>query len=204
MNGSEYARDLGFGSGANRSKFEEDGTLKFEGDATVWDDVVGSLIGKNLSDNTGSVDYNWVENTITFAPNGDIDTSADLVNFNVQIPHGTKLNSIADLHLHWEQIDDVPREFTVRHRIQNNGQAKTIAWTESIVSTATDAKFAYSTGILNQISDLVDIDLNGIGISSVIQFQVTRTDAIAGDIEVTFMDVHVEKDTIGSRLEYVK
>ena len=30
------------------AEFEEDGTLRYKGDATVWDDVVGSLYGRRL------------------------------------------------------------------------------------------------------------------------------------------------------------
>ena len=201
---NDYVKTVGLGTGANRTKIEADGTLKFEGDATVWDDIVGSLIGKSLSSTAGQVDYNWDENAIAFGPNGDIDTAADLINFSVQIPHSAIVDGTIDLHVHWEQTDSTARQFTVRHRVQNNGSAKTTTWTENIVSSQTDDKFTYTSGTLNQISDLVSIDMTGIGISSVVQFKIARTDAVAGDINVTFVDVHVEKDTLGSRQEYVK
>jgi len=201
---NDYVKTVGLGSGANRTKIEADGTLTFEGDATVWDDIVGSLIGKTLSSTAGKVDYNWAENSITFASGGDIDVANDVINFNVQIPHASKVDSAIDLHMHWEQVDSTAREFTIRHRVQNNGSAKTTDWTENIVSTQADDKFTYTSGTLNQISDLVQISMTGIGISAVVQFQIARTDAVAGDIEVTFVDMHVEKDTLGSREEYVK
>ena len=200
----DYVKNTGFGTGLNRAKFEADGTLKFEGDSSVWDDITGSLIGKSLSSTAGQVDYNWAENSIIFNSGGDIATEADCINFNIQNPHATKVNSIIDFHIHWWQTDAVAREFTIEHRIQNNGQLKTEAWTQNIVSTQADAKFTYTSGTLNQISDLVAIDMTGASISATVQFRIARTDAVAGDVEVTFADVHVEKDTLGSRQEYVK
>ena len=204
VNINDYVKNTGFGTGANRAKFEDDGTLKFEGDSTVWDDIVGSLIGKSLSSTAGQVDYSWAENAISFGPNGDIATEADLINFSVQVPHSAKYESNLDLHIHWEQIDSTAREFTIHHRIQSNGSAKSTAWTENIVSTQLDDKFTYTSGTLNQISDMIQINMSGVGISAIIQFKITRSDSVAGDINVTFMDIHVEKDTLGSRQEYVK
>lgn len=201
---NDYVKTVGLGSGANRTKIEDDGTLTFEGDATVWDDLVGSLIGKTLSSVSGKVQYNWTENSITFNSGGSISVSNDIVNFSVQIPHASKTDSGIDIHIHWEQTDSTAREFTIQHRVQNNGDAKTTSWTQNIVSTQADDKFTYTSGTLNQISDLVHIDMTGAGISAVVQFKIARTDAVAGDIEVTFVDVHVEKDTLGSRQEYVK
>lgn len=204
MNINDYARDTGFGTAAGRTKFEDDGTAVFSGGATVWDDIVGSLIGQRLSSTVGGVDYNWTENTVTFQSAGDITDEADRVGMNIQIPHAAIVDGSIDLHVHWEQTDAVAREFTIKHRIQNNGSAKNTTWVTTVVSTQADDKFTYVSGTLNQISDLVDIDLTGIGISSVVQFQIARTDSVAGDIEVTFIDVHAEMDTLGSRAEYVK
>lgn len=201
---NDYAKTVGFGSGTNRTKFNEDGSMVFEGDATVWDDVIGSLIAKKLTAVTGKVDYNWDEITITFEPNGDIDTEADVLFFNVQIPHAQRVNSPLDLHIHWEQDSAVDRDLEIHYRIQHNGQLKTTTWTEATVSLLDDTKFTYTSGTLNQISDLIHIPSTGIGISAVVQFKIARTDNNAGDLEATFIDIHVEKDTIGSRSEYVK
>ena len=42
------------------------------------------------------------------------------------------------------------------------------------------------------------------GISATVQFRLARTDAVAGDIEATFVDAHIERDMIGSRTEFTK
>ena len=197
---SEYLATEGLGG----FFVESDGTVVTESSASAWDDVAGSLTGRRLSSTTGKVDYDWDENAVVFQSGGSIATSADIVNFNVQMPHAMKTDSTVDLHIHWEQDTATAREFTIKHRTQNNGVNKTSSWTTTVVSTDDDPKFAYPGGTINQISDLVAIDMTGYGISAVIQFQIARTDSETGDLNATFIDLHVEKDTLGSRQEYVK
>lgn len=197
--------DTGIGSGSDRLKIESDGTIHREGAATVWDDIQNSLIGKRLSSTVGKVDYNWDENTVTMQPGGSISTVNDLLIFNLQIPHAAVVDGDLHLHMHWEQPDSTEREITVKYRIQNNGDAKTTAWTTVAKAlSAANNTFTYSSGTLNQITELQEIDLTGIGISAIVEFQMARTDSETGDIEVTFVDAHIEMDTDGSREEYVK
>ena len=44
----------------------------------------------------------------------------------------------------------------------------------------------------------------GIGYLSTVQFRLARTDSTSGDILAVFVDAHVERDTVGSRTEFVK
>lgn len=205
VNINDLFADTGIGSGSDRLKIEDDGTTKREGAATVWDDIQNSLIGKQLSSVAGKVDYNWAENTITMQPGGVITTANDLLVFNLQVPHAAIEDGSLNLHMHWEQPDATEREITVKYRIQNNGAAKTASWTTVTKAlNATNNAFTYTSGTLNQITGLVDIDLTGASISAVVEFQMARTDSETGDIEVTFVDAHIQKDTDGSRQEYVK
>ena len=203
-----YFKDIGVGSGSDRAKFESDGTLKFEGDSTTWDDIVGSLIGKKLSSTVGKVDYNWAENSIKFQSGGSISTANDIVNINLQYPHAAKEGGIFAFHLHYEQTDtyaNMPVQFTVKYRVQNNGAAKNTTWTTVTVEANDDnTVFPYSSGTLNQILKLVDIDITGMNISSTVQIQFARTDSATGDLYATFADAHIERDTIGSRSQYSK
>ena len=189
----------------NYLEVEADGTIVMRGSSTVWDDIAGNLAANKLESVAGALQYNYAENTITMNTGGDITDTADRMMFNVQLPHGVKENSTLDLHLHWEQPDAVARQFTVQYRIQINGEAKTTAWATEVIDTSAVLNvFPYVLGTINQVTDLVHIDLTDAGLSAVLQFRIARTDVVAGDIEVTFMDCHVEKDTIGSRLEYSK
>ena len=193
-----------FGSQDSYTGFDEDGTMQAYGDATCWDDIVGSLVASQLNSVAGKLDYNWAENSITMNPSGDPANQADRLIFNFQVPHAAKLSEMR-LHIHWEQTNTTVRTFRVDYRLQNNGAAKTTAWTTVIRSTGGSYdKFTYTSGTLNQITRLVEVDLSSAMLSTTVQFRLTRTDSNAGDVEATFVDAHVERDTLGSRTEYTK
>ena len=202
---TSFTGAMKFGRDANHTLLEEDGTMVAVGDATCWDDLTNSLAGRRLASSAGSVDYNWAENCITFSGSGDITDDNDKVILNLQKPHGAKTDSVTHFHIHWEQTDATDREFTVRYRIQGNGEAKTTAWTTVVVTAnATSNAFTYTSGTMNQITRLVDIDWSTAPLSSTVQIQFTRSDAVAGTVNVVFADSHVEYNMLGSRQEFVK
>jgi len=174
-------------------------------DNTGFDDLTTSLIGRRLSSNAGSVDYNYADNAIDFSPNGSISSDNDCVVWNLQKPHATKAGSTLNMHFHYWQEDATDRYFTLLYRIQDNNTAKNTTWSEVVVSTNTNNVFTYTSGTLNQICKLVDIDWSNVALSSTVQLRMTRSDAVAGAVTVTFVDGHVERDqTMGSRQEFVK
>ena len=194
-----------FGSSTDSFEIETDGSTMRNGDATMWDDVTGSLVARRLESTVGRLNYNYTENSITMQDDGNPDSTADNLIFNFQKPHGAKVASTFNLHIHWEQVEDGAVEFTLQYRIQSSGGAKTTAWTTVVVDTSVNNVFAYTSGTLNQITQLADIDWSTSGISATCQFKLSRTDDIGlDDIEATFIDGHVEFDNIGSRQEYIK
>ena len=193
-----------FGNTGSYSEFENDGTLVAKGDAATWDDIVGSLVAVKLESVVGKLQYNFDENSIIMQSGGSIGTNTDRLIFNFQYPHAAITDGMMNLHIHWWQIDSVSREFTVQYRIQKNGDDKTTAWTDVIIDTNTNNVFPYTSGVLNQITELVQIDMTGSGISATVQFRLARTDSVAGDIESFFADAHVKRDMTGSREEYLK
>ena len=189
----------------NYFEVEDDGTFVMRGDSTVWDDLVGSLIANKLSSVAGGLQYDYDENAIVMNTAGVITNSDDRIMFSLQFPHAAKVDSKLHMHIHWEQTDAVDRQFTLQWRIQSNGAAKTTAWETVIVSTNASNAFTYpGSGTFNQITELKEVDMTDAGISATIQFRLARTDSVAGDILATFVDAHVERDTMGSRGEYVK
>lgn len=170
-----------------------------------WDDLANSLIGRRLTSNQGTVDYDYDENAIVFSSGGDITDLNDCVNWNIQKPHGARADSTFNLHMHYEQDTATTREITVWYRIQDNSQAKTTAWTEIIVDTNTNNVFPYTSGTINQIVRIQEIDWSAVNISSTVQFRMTRTDSNGGTLSATFVDGHVAYDQDrGSREEFVK
>jgi hypothetical protein len=195
---------FGNSSGGNTTDVESNGTVVAKGDATCWDDLTTSLIGRRLFSNTGSVDYNFDENSVSFSRDGDITDPNDTVALNIQKPHSAKTDSVTHFHIHWWQPDAQDREFTVRYRIQENGQPKNTTWTTVVVGTNANNVFSYTSGTLNQITRLVTIDWSTAPLSSTVQIQFTRSDAINDVVDVVFADSHVEYNMLGSREEFTK
>jgi len=197
-------KKMGDVASGNYTEVEDDGTMVAYGEATTWDDLVGSLVASRLNSTSGKLNYNYAENSITMQSGGSISNESDRLIFNFQQPHAIMLDSEMRLHIHWEQPNSNKIEFTTQYRIQSNNAAKTTAWTTVNRDSDVDSAFPYVSGTLNQITKLAEIDLTGTSISSTIQFRLSRVDTTGGDIEAIFVDAHVESDTNGSREEYIK
>ena len=194
-----------FGSGQNMTTFDIKGQRKAIGAATQWDDLVGPVSGLKLNATAGKATYDYAENVIIFNSGGDITNAADYVSWNIQKEHKIKEDSVLKMHIHFEKEDALVRTFKLWFRIQANGQPKTTAWTELLANTESPAEvFPYVSGTINQITRFEDIDWSTLGISTTVQFRLTRSDAETGDINVAFIDGHVEIDSDGSNEEYIK
>jgi len=183
----------------------------YDGDPVVkvgWDDLANSLIARRLESTQGTLQYNYDESCITMQPGGAIDDDRDRLIFNIQKPHGmcnAAGSCTFNLHIHWEQPDDTDREFTVQYRVQENNALKNTTWTTAVVSSNDNNVFDYTSGTLNQITKLVDIDLSAVSLSSTVQFRLARTDSETGDINAVFVDVHVPYiQGRGSREEFIQ
>lgn len=190
--------------------FEDDGTLVFNGAATVWRDELGQLIGQRLESPASDIVQNNAEGSLTYKTSA---TTADYVIINIQINHDWKFGSDIKPHLHWFQASATMPHWLIQYRWQKNGSAKTTAWTNQ--KWAANA-FTYSAGTLNQITGFGSIAAPaGYSISDILQIRLIRdtanastlftgADALAASVEAVSFDVHREIDTVGSRQEYVK
>ena len=171
----------------------------------VWDDLVADLSGRRLSSVAGKVDYDYDENAVKFQSGGSLSNSADRVTVNYQFSHSTYFGTGAKFHwhYHWWQPDAKAYVISYRYRIQQNGSSKTTAWTTGSYTVGTGGEaFTYSSGTINQISELVEIDIAGLALSDTIQIQFARTDSETGDILGYFVDGHYMKQSNGSKQEY--
>ena len=202
---------LKVGTDPNLFEVEADGTPVQRGTATVWDDIVGSLVGRLLSSTAGKIDYNWDENSITMQPGGNPANTADRLIFSYQYPHaGVKTDAEKGtqaaqyLHIHWEQTSTDRIEWQVDYRIQHNGQAKTTAWTTVTANSVDNSAFTYVSGTLNQITSLVTVNIPEPSLSATVQYRLTRIDNTASNVDTTFVDAHIEMDMNGSHEPFVK
>jgi len=174
-----------------------------------WKDQVRDMARLRLSGASGTVAINYAENSVTFSPSGTLGTLADMVGTNFELEHGEYFGGGAytNIHIHWWQPDVQSYQVSYRYRIQDNNTAKTTSWTNGTVTIgdngAADAFTHPDDGtVLNQISTLVSIDISSLSLSDTIQFQMTRTDAVAGDWDVYVLDRHWMDLSNGSDNEF--
>ena len=191
--------------GGNYVEISTNGVIRLFGAATCWDDVIGNLVNRRLYSVAGKLAYNYANNSITASPSGDIEDVDDCLIDNIQIPHAAKADGVIRQHIHWEQPDAKSYIWTRRYRMQSNGQAKVTDWvTDTAEANSSDDLITYVSGTLNQITRFPDIDITDAGISATFQTRIARTDSETGDVEMVFLDTHMELDSFGSDYEFVK
>lgn len=204
---NDYMRDVGIGTGTDRTKFTDRGVMVMEGNARVWDDHTGDMTNAKLTAGNTVIATNFAEGGADFSPNGDLSDDDKCITLIVQKMHKVANASSAHFHVHLDQTsvtDDI--QFSMKYRVQGNGQEKTTAWsTPETFSILTNTVFTFDGHTsLNQILLMSEIDLSAVMISSNIELKFARTDAVVGDIRVTFFDGHFLSDTLGSDNEYEK
>jgi hypothetical protein len=198
---------IGDGGTTDYSEFEADGTLEFNGAATVWADYVTPLsralfggaandptLTKVADDGAGSAGV-WA---FVF---GD----GDEVLATVQLPHSWKEGSTIYPHIHFFTMTDVdPSDnFDMDFEYWWADQGEDFPANTTLVTTT------HATGVnsqyLHQLGNLTVAGIDGTGhtISSVLMIRIGREasvgDNYAGGVAILDFDVHYEKDTIGSR-----
>jgi hypothetical protein len=197
-----------FGDLLNYSEFGADGTIKFAGDATTWDDVrvplsatrVGaaqvpdfSQVADNGSGSVGVYALIFPDNTLK------------QVFFALQMPHSYKLESDLHPHIHW--MPQTTNTGTVNWELEYS----IISINGTLPSTTLVTIPQEGAGAVNthQLAENADIDGTGLGLSSMLLGRISRNggvgaDNFTGDAALLEFDLHFEQDTVGSRQEIVK
>jgi hypothetical protein len=193
---------IGDVSGGNYTEIETDGTLKFNGAATVWNDAnVGvtmlALPAASQPDEDEFVDEVGSDTGITtfaFA-------AGEKVSGSIELPHDYKEGSNIYFHVHWQGIaapaggtDNVKWQlkYTVAQSEETLDAATTIV-KETAITVQYDFKlseFAAIVGTNFNIGDQFLFTLERIAASA---------DEYAGDALVATVGLHYECDTVGSR-----
>ena len=188
------------------SEFEADGTLKFVGDATVWDDLQVPISTIRLGGANPADEVSYRSSlVIGFDPSAD-----EYVYFNAQLPHSYKEGSDIELHVHivlptagaGGGAENV--KFDLTHSWASiNGAFPTIS---NVTATRDVQNDAADTHILMEIAET--ISGTGKGISSILLCSLKRDTSVADnysdEVYMVGLDFHFEKDTVGSRLEATK
>ena len=197
---------VGDATGGNYHETGLTGTPRLRGTATVWKDMISDIFGKNLNATPGKVDSDWDNSAIVFQSGGSIAVAADRIQANLEINHEFKVGTGITFypHIHWFQDAATQFELTLESRVQRNGEPMTTAWTTTtLTANDVDDVYPYVSGTLNQITAFPPVTID-CSISDTVQFRMARTDALAGDMLVYFMDMHGEIDSQGSDETFAK
>ncbi len=200
----------GFGDDAgNETLIEADGTLKFNGTATVFDDmriIPGSFDRPGVSDPAyiaydvnggGTVTYltEWAKN--------------DIASFTVQLPHSYHQGENLDVHLHWTPGPNGAGEngATVGWKVQYSWANVDGTFGNMLTADLSDA--CDGTDHKHQKTPTVVVAGSGKTISSALICNIIRTDtgaddtwagSSAGNLPMLLeVDFHFPLDTVGSR-----
>lgn len=205
---SDGITKIGDVTNGNDTKIEADGTVMFEGNATVWDDL------------RVSVDNGSSSATLGYMPGDDsggqiwyfLDAKGlETLTFQVQLPHSYKEGTNIYPHIHW-----TPRATRAGNVVWNldytwvNYDATTpVAFPATTTSTVVaTGPFTLRTHL---ITSLASGGLVGTGkkVSSILICRIWRNsgntaDTYEDDAGLLSLDFHYQIDTVGSRAEYVK
>ena len=193
---------MGDFAGGNYTQVETDGTLEFNGDATVWDDLRIPVSSARVLGPGGTFPpiVTSYKGGFTLAFE-DQAVNEQSIFFTAQLPHSYKAGTDIVAHIHWTPEDDsagnVAWEFT--HSWANE-EAVFPGETTVNVTTAAD-----TTIDKHQIDIISTMDGTGKTISSVIICSLLRNSGDASDTyngldaNLHEIDFHFEKDTVGSR-----
>ena len=198
--------DSSAGAPTNYSKFEADGTLEFNGDAVVFNDLQFPISNAKVPAANAPTWQTFTTNTneYGFAVNDFIDSQAN------ETPHGWKHDTVGHVHLHITTKSanatgsDRFAKFTVWIAFADTGET----WQET--SFTAELTIPDGTAALEQFNlDMGDLSLIGFVEESEIRARPKRIAATggteySGEIFITQVGIHMEHDTVGSRTENVK
>lgn len=198
---------------------ESDGTLRADGDATIWNDL---NVFPDATTKTGSnppVMKKFMSNASSQGVflNSFSNTTEQELYFTIQLPHGYKEGTTLKPHVHWTTFPDYTfptgkviewgLEYTI---MKHNGTFGTTAFVYG--STPVNAPTASAQHTITPLGDIASGTApNNFTISTVIVCRLFRRisgvdtyDASGESIGLLSMDFHYESDMPGSRTDYTK
>ena len=205
------------GGATNFTSTETDGTVVFNGDAVVWDDI---RVPTSATHRGGSKDPGfalWLKDAAGTSQGIFVEwfdkTSEEELYFTMQVPHSYKYGTDLEAHLHWIPKSSQTNQ-TVSWGLEYSFQkiGSVFAPTTIIYGNTTIPVAASPVANTHYLTELGTIDGSSIDeVSSMLSGRVFRdatgagkTDNYNDDAGLIEIDFHFIKDTVGSRTEYVK
>ena len=200
---------IGDGGATNYSKFESDGTLEFNGTATVFEDIVISLSAARVPAANAPTWAGFISNlnAYTYGLN-------DFQEFTSEIAHSYKEGSTIKFHVHGatnglEGVDKTIK-FEIEYELVDNQTSgafgdvytgtTTINGEITIPASTTDIT-AY---VVDIGTDVTGDFLQGSTVKGRVRRIASSGTEPAADPFVIQVGIHIEQDTVGSRTELTK
>ena len=194
--------------GGNFTEFRTDGSIRFVGGATQFDDMICQAFGQNIDTSSGRIDFDYAEGTVNYATNSRYPNEALFHPF--QMSHKQMESSNVYFHVHWLQEENNIPNWLLRYRTWENGQTAG-AYTNV---EYTDNVFTYTSGTILQITTFPAF-ASASGVSNCVDCILYRdtdndsglfagSDPYTGLAKLKFADLHYEIDSTGSFSEYSK
>lgn len=182
-----------------------------------WDDLSAPVAAARLDTVSGRLTYDYFNGGVRLEFNARYPEEPVLI--PIQLPHSIAYGQDAVLkpHLHWLQEQSAQPNFLLAYKKIAQGTiiTKETDFSNYTFLTAVGNAFAYTSGVLTQITMFPEIDISDLTISAQVNIVLFRdtantsglfsgVDPIAGPVIVTYQDQHVKFDSTGSRLEYEK
>lgn len=197
----------------NATEFEPDGTMIAKGEATAWDEVSNSAVGRNIFTSVGRIDYDYDDLVVNFTPTARYPD--EFMGVVSQMLHSRAAATRIRPHLHWIQNSNNNPNILIEYRTQDNGQLAS-AWELKALSSSDNA-FPWTSIGMQQITNfnIPNAVGEGLGLSGTFECKIYRDsqnssglfagpDSYSGDFSVKYYDIHFIKDMLGSRDEFIK
>ena len=196
-NGITYIGDAGT---ANYLKIEADGTLEFNGNATVFDDLQVPISTIRLGGASPADEVAYKDGIVL-----SFDNAVDeFIYFTAQLPHSYKEGSNLVPHIHW-----TPKVNGSGGGAENVKWDLTYSWSNKNGTIPASSSATITIDVQNDSVDdhlkdnIATLSGSGKEISSLLICSLKRDTAVANNYAdeayLIGLDFHFEKDTVGSR-----
>ena len=169
--------------------------------AVAWDDFSVPLT-RDKQGQSDKPDYDFTNLGLLFPQNDP----TEIVYLVFQMSHSKKMNSQIRFHIHYIQSGATQPTFKIDYKFYLNGAAVPGAWTTLSTANGSKGIFTYTAGSIMQkaVFTYITPPINETA-SANIDVKLYRDDNdVAGDVLGKYIDFHYEKNSTGSREEFVK
>lgn len=188
-----------YGSEDSYTSFENDGTMVATGSATCWDDLFFPLTVAKQGQ-TDQPQFSATEIAYLFPQN---DTS-HIMYIIVQLPHDWEIGTEIHPHVHWKQNKSGSVIYKMDYKWFDLGKDIPSTFQTYVMD---ENAVEYTSGSIHQLNTGSAL-ISGShieSVSSIMLLKLYRDDnTYIGDAITYQFDIHIKKDTIGSRTELLK